>query len=194
MCRRERLSQRRTGPRRQAAYRWSANARAETTKALSERPGRTPSRWSRPRKFLSTCRTLVSYLLGSFAVGVVQVRASQGRRGRDTGSYVDRGERREVRAWAARTVKRPRRHGTRASSVDFGWWLAILLRIRSAGRPPIPCQMVPANRKRAIPTAPATAAILTVTRTGVTLTVGRSSYRWVAVATVVADYGRSRSQ
>jgi hypothetical protein len=39
-------------------------------------------------------------------VGVVQVRASQGRRGRDTGSYADRGERREVRAWAARTVKR----------------------------------------------------------------------------------------
>ena len=49
---------------------------------------------------------LVSWSLSSFAVGVVQVRASQGRRGRDTGSYVDRGERREVRAWAARTVKR----------------------------------------------------------------------------------------
>jgi hypothetical protein len=44
--------------------------------------------------------------------GVVQVRASQGRRGRDTGSYVDRGERREVRAWAARAVKRPGRHDT----------------------------------------------------------------------------------
>jgi hypothetical protein len=55
----------------------------------------------------------VSCLLSSFAVGVVQVRASQGRRGRDTGSYVDRGERREVRAWAARTVKRLRRHGTK---------------------------------------------------------------------------------
>ena len=57
-------------------------------------------------------RSLVSCLLSSFAVGVVQVRGSQGRRGRDTGSYVDRGERREVRAWAARTVKRLRRHGT----------------------------------------------------------------------------------
>jgi hypothetical protein len=44
-------------------------------------------------------RSLVSCLLGSFAVGVVQVRAcrrkatrgvdTQGRRGRDTGSYVD---------------------------------------------------------------------------------------------------------
>jgi hypothetical protein len=33
--------------------------------------------------------------------------------GRDTGSYVDRGERREVRAWAARTVKRLRLHDTR---------------------------------------------------------------------------------
>jgi hypothetical protein len=52
--------------------------------------------------------SLVSCLLSSFAVGVVQVRAAQGRRGRDTGSYVDRGERREVRAWAARTVKRLR--------------------------------------------------------------------------------------
>jgi hypothetical protein len=50
------------------------------------------------------------------ALGVVQVRAcrrkatrrvdTQGRRGRDTGSYVDRGERREVRAWAARSAKR----------------------------------------------------------------------------------------
>jgi hypothetical protein len=52
----------------------------------------------------------VSCLLSFFAVGVVQVGASQGRRGRDTGSYVDRGERREVRAWAARTVERLRRH------------------------------------------------------------------------------------
>jgi hypothetical protein len=34
---------------------------------------------------------------------------------RDTGSYVDRGERREVRAWAARTVKRLRLRGTRVS-------------------------------------------------------------------------------
>jgi hypothetical protein len=33
-------------------------------------------------------------------------------RGRDTGSYLDRGERGEVRAWAARTVKRPRLRGT----------------------------------------------------------------------------------
>ena len=49
---------------------------------------------------------LVSWSLSSFAVGVVQVRASQCRRGRDTGSYVDRGERREVRAWAAPSVKR----------------------------------------------------------------------------------------
>jgi hypothetical protein len=55
---------------------------------------------------------LVSWSLSSFAVGVVQVRASQGRRGRDTGSYVDRGERREVRAWAARTVKRLRLRDT----------------------------------------------------------------------------------
>ena len=56
----------------------------------------------------------MSWILSSFAVGVVQVRASQGRRGRDTGSYVDRGERREVRAWAARTVKRLRLHDTMA--------------------------------------------------------------------------------
>ena len=62
----------------------------------------------------------VSCLLSSFAVGVVQVRASQGRRGRDTGSYADRGERREVRAWAARTVKRPRRHDTRSSAAACG--------------------------------------------------------------------------
>ena len=41
----------------------------------------------------------MSCLLGS-TFGVVQVRASQG----GTGSYVDRGERREVRAWAARNV------------------------------------------------------------------------------------------
>ena len=54
----------------------------------------------------------MSCLLSSFAVGVVQVRASQGRRGRDTGSYADRGERREVRAWAVRTVERLRRHDT----------------------------------------------------------------------------------
>ena len=60
----------------------------------------------------------VSCLLSSFAVGVVQVRASQGRRGRDTGSYVDRGERREVRAWAARTVKRLRRHDTKCPASD----------------------------------------------------------------------------
>ena len=51
--------------------------------------------------------------LSSFALGVVQVRASQGRRGRDTGSYRDRGERREVRAWAAPSVKRLRLRGTR---------------------------------------------------------------------------------
>jgi hypothetical protein len=50
----------------------------------------------------------------SLALGVVQVRASQGRRGRDTGSYVDRGERREMRAWAARSVKRFPFQGTRA--------------------------------------------------------------------------------
>ena len=63
--------------------------------------------------------TLVSWSLSSFAVGVVQVRASQGRRGRDTGSYVDRGERREVRAWAARTVKRLRLRGTRQFGRGF---------------------------------------------------------------------------
>jgi hypothetical protein len=66
---------------------------------------------------------LVSWSLSSFAVGVVQVRAcrrkatrgvdTQGRRGRDTGSYVDRGERREVRAWAARSIKRLRLRDTR---------------------------------------------------------------------------------
>jgi hypothetical protein len=50
--------------------------------------------------------------LSSFALGVVQVRASQGRRGRDTGSYVDREERSEVRAWAARSVNRFRFHST----------------------------------------------------------------------------------
>ena len=60
--------------------------------------------------------------------------------------------------------------------------------------PPTPCRMVPANRKKAIPTAPATAAIPTVTLTGVTLTADRSSCRLVAVATVVVDCGRSRWQ
>ena len=59
---------------------------------------------------------LVPWLLSSFTFGVVQVRASQGRRGRDTGSYVDRGERREVRARAARNVKRLRRHGNSEAS------------------------------------------------------------------------------
>jgi hypothetical protein len=64
----------------------------------------------------------VSRLPGSFAFGVVQVRAcrrkatrsvdTQGRRGRHTGSYADRGERREVRAWAARNVKLPGRRDT----------------------------------------------------------------------------------
>src|SRR5205823_15053624 len=53
----------------------------------------------------------VSCLLGCFALGVVQVRASQGRRGRDVGPYRDWGERCEVRAWAARNVK-SRRRGT----------------------------------------------------------------------------------
>ena len=57
------------------------------------------------------------------AVGVVHVRAcrrkatrgvdTQGRRGRHTGSYIDRGERREVRAWATRNIKRLRLHDTR---------------------------------------------------------------------------------
>jgi hypothetical protein len=61
---------------------------------------------------LRTFAELVSWNLSSFALGVVQVRASQGRRGRDTGSYVDRGERREVRAWAARSVKRLGFHDT----------------------------------------------------------------------------------
>ncbi len=62
-------------------------------------------------------RSLVPWKGSSLALGGVQVRAcrrrkatrcvdTQGRRGRDTGSYVDRGERREVRAWAARSVKR----------------------------------------------------------------------------------------
>jgi hypothetical protein len=60
---------------------------------------------------------LVSWNPSSFALGVVQVRASQGRRGRDTGSYVDRGERREVRAWAAPSVKRLGFHGTRHTSL-----------------------------------------------------------------------------
>jgi hypothetical protein len=69
----------------------------------------------------------VSWSLSSFAVGVVQVRAcrrkatrgvdTQGRRGRDTGSYVDRGERREVRAWAARSVKRLRLRDTRSAAI-----------------------------------------------------------------------------
>ena len=68
----------------------------------------------------------MSCLLSSFAVGVVQVRAcrrkatrgvdTQGRRGRDTGSYADRGERREVRAWAARAVKELRRHDAHCGS------------------------------------------------------------------------------
>jgi len=49
---------------------------------------------------------LVPWKGSSLALGDVQVRASQGRRGRDTGSYPDRGERREVRAWAPRSAKR----------------------------------------------------------------------------------------
>ena len=60
----------------------------------------------------------MSRLPGSFAFGVVQVRASQGRRGRHTGSYADRGERREVRDWAARNVKLPGRHDTNYPPVD----------------------------------------------------------------------------
>ena len=48
----------------------------------------------------------VSCYSSCLTVGGVQVRASQGRRGRDTGSYHDRGERREVRAWASPRVKR----------------------------------------------------------------------------------------
>src|SRR5207342_2926308 len=51
---------------------------------------------------------LVPCRLYDVRFGGVQVRASQGRRGRDTGSYVDRGERREVRAWASR---KPRERG-----------------------------------------------------------------------------------
>ena len=62
---------------------------------------------------------LVSWNLSSFALGVVQVRASQGRRGRDTGSYVDRGERGEVRAWAVRSVKRLRFHATSVLRLRF---------------------------------------------------------------------------
>ena len=46
---------------------------------------------------LVACRPYYSWF------GGVQVRASQGRRGRDTGSYLDRGER-EVRAWASRNA------------------------------------------------------------------------------------------
>ena len=89
------------------------------------------------QKAVACGRLLVSCLLSSFAVGVVQVRGSQGRRGRDTGSYVDRGERREVRAWAARTVKRLRRHDTRFAlqpscvfdaSSKTAHWLAGILR------------------------------------------------------------------
>src|SRR6478609_9308831 len=49
----------------------------------------------------------------SLALGDVQVCASQGRRGRNTGSYVDRGERREVRAWAPRSAERFPFQGTR---------------------------------------------------------------------------------
>jgi pimeloyl-ACP methyl ester carboxylesterase len=76
----------------------------------------------RCRAYRSAVEALVSWNPSSFALGVVQVRAcrrkatrgvdTQGRRRRDTGSYVDRGERREVRAWAARSVKRLGFHGT----------------------------------------------------------------------------------
>jgi hypothetical protein len=48
---------------------------------------------------------LVPCRLYDVRFGGVQVRASQGRRGRDTGSYVDRGERSEVRAWASRNTR-----------------------------------------------------------------------------------------
>jgi hypothetical protein len=65
---------------------------------------------------LTNRRQLVPWKGSSLALGDVQVRASQGRRGRDTGSYVDRGERREVRAWAARSVKRFPFQGTSSGS------------------------------------------------------------------------------
>ena len=61
--------------------------------------------------------SLVPWKGSSLTLGDVQVRASQGRRGRDTGSYRDRGERREVRARAPRSVKRFPFQGTR---VRFG--------------------------------------------------------------------------
>src|SRR4029450_4099128 len=65
-----------------------------------------------PGSFRSA-RFLVPSNLSSFALGVVQLRASHARRGRDTGSCVDRGERSEVRAWAAaRSVKRLGFYGT----------------------------------------------------------------------------------
>jgi hypothetical protein len=79
---------------------------------------------------------LVSWNPGCFALEVVQVRGSQGRREshcgsgatsspcgeqcRDTGSYGDRGERREVRAWAAPSVKRPGFRGTHFRPGDVG--------------------------------------------------------------------------
>jgi LuxR family maltose regulon positive regulatory protein len=59
---------------------------------------------------------LVPWKGSSLTLGDVQVRASQGRRGRNTGSYADRGERREVRAWAPPSVKRFPFQGTRSGS------------------------------------------------------------------------------
>src|SRR5215218_6990772 len=78
--------------------------------ASVERASRARNRWSREDH-------LARWKGSSLALGVVQVRASQGRRRRDTGSYPDRGERREVRAWAARSVKRFGFHGTRAHEI-----------------------------------------------------------------------------
>ena len=63
---------------------------------------------------------LVPWKGSSLALGDVQVRTSQGRRGRDTGSYPDRGERHEVRAGAPPSVKRFPFQGTTSVSLRKG--------------------------------------------------------------------------
>jgi hypothetical protein len=73
---------------------------------------------ARHRASMSTTeKRLVPCRLYDVRFGGVQVRASQGRRGRDTGSYLDRGERSEVRAWASR---KPRDRGDGVLAA-LGW-------------------------------------------------------------------------
>ena len=110
-----------------------------------------------------------------------------------------------MRAWAARAVKRLRRHDTcdsedlmaalttTASSVDCCWRLGIQLRIPLVRRRPIRCLTVPATQRMGILMAPATAATLIVCLTvGIRTVAAPRNCRSAAVATAGVDCGRSR--